>query len=248
MILLSNQSKVIGIKPLRFAHENTGQDQEQEETIIDIQKQQAQAEEELKQTRDKADQLLADAKNRIETEQEQWKEEKAKWIEEAKQQGYQDGFQLGKEESVTEYKTLLDQASSIVELAEQEGKAILAQSEPKILRLGLVTASKIIHQEIGKSDAYIDIVRNVLREVQEQPLIRIKSHPTDYEKLQKYKEELRLIIDTKAELTFYPDESLTEGACVVETPFGKIDASVDSQLETLRHSLFDLAEEINRES
>ncbi|GGM21360.1 putative flagellar assembly protein FliH [Paraliobacillus quinghaiensis] len=245
---MSNQSKVIGIKQLKFANENTGVDQEDQETLENIQKQQVQAEEELKLTRDKVDQLLADTKKRIETEQEQWKEEKARWVEEAKQQGYQDGFQLGKQESITEYKKLLEQARKIVELAEQEGEAILAQSEPKILRLGLVAASKIIHQELEKSDAYIDIVRNVLREVQEQPLVRIKSNPADYEKMQKYKDELRLIIDTKAELTFYPDEALTEGACVIETPFGKIDASVDSQLETLRHSLFDLAGEINRET
>lgn len=246
MILLSNQSKVIGIKPLNLFREKT--EEEQQETQNDIKKQQEDALQELEHTKEKANQLLTETRNKIETEQQQWKEEKQQWIEDAKKLGYQEGYQAGKNESLAEYERLLNQARSIIHLAEQEGEAILAQSEPKVLRLGLVTASKVIRQELSESDVYINIVKKVLQEAKEQPLIRINSNPADYEKLQKYKDELRLIIDTKAELTFYPDESLTEGSCIIETPFGKIDASVDSQLETLRHSLFGLVEEINRES
>ncbi len=253
MILLSNQldrkitpSKVIGIKPLEVRQDFTEQDLLDQKAILEIQLEQAK--QQLQQTREQADQLLADTKMTIKDKEKEWQEEKLKWIEEAKQHGHNEGFHEGKEDSLNEYQTLLDQASEIVQLAKKEKQTILAQSEPTILRLGIAAASKIIQHELVESDAYIEITKKVLKEVLDQPSIRVFSNPRDYQTLQKYENELRLIIDAKADLLFYPDESLSEGACIIETPFGKIDASVDSQLETLRHALLDLAEEINRES
>lgn len=254
MILLSNQSKqthpaskVIGIKPFEFHQEDLSEEEKVNELAhLDIQL--SQAKEQLKLTNEQANQLLSDTRKTIETEKQKWTEEKQKWIEEAKVSGYQDGFKVGKEESLKEYQTLLDQAREIIELAEQESETILSLAEPTILRLGIVAASKIINHKLAESDAFIEITKNVLKEVQEQPAIRVISSPTDYQTLQKYKDELRLIIDEKADLTFYPDETLSIGSCIIETPFGKIDASIDSQLATLRQSLFDLSEEINRES
>lgn len=253
MILLSNQlsreirsSKVIGIKPLEIQQDFTEQDLLDQKTDTEFQLQQAK--QQLQQTKEQTDHLYADSKSKIENEKKKWQEEKQLWIEEAKQIGYQDGFQVGKEESLKEYQTLLDQAQEIIKLAEEEGQVILSHSEPTILRLGITAASKIVQHKLVESDAYVEITKKVLREVLDQPSIRIFSNPRDFQTLQKYESELRLIIDTKAELIFYPDESLSEGACIIETPFGKIDASVDSQLETLRHTLLDVAGEINRES
>ncbi|WP_162880742.1 flagellar assembly protein FliH [Paraliobacillus sediminis] len=239
-------SKVIGIKPLEIRQDFTEENLLDKKANIEIQLQQAK--QQLQQTIEQTDHLFTDTQLKIKNEEKNWQEEKQRWIEEAKQIGYQDGFQVGKEESLKEYQALLDQAQEIIKLAEEEAQIILSRSEPTILRLGIAAASKIVQHKLVESDAYVEITKKVLKEVLDQPSIRIFSNPRDFQTLQKYESELRLIIDTKADLIFYPDESLSEGDCIVETPFGKIDASVDSQLETLRHALLDIAEGINRES
>lgn len=246
MILLSNSSKrVIGLRPIQIS---TITDAKNEPSYEDIEIKRIEAQQELKDTKIKAQQLLTETKEQIQIEKEAWDKEKQHWIEEAQKKGYQSGYEEGKDESKKQYEQLLEQAREIVQLTKQERDELIKRNEPFILNLSVEVARKIIHQSIIDKEAYIEIVKDVIKEAREQPTIQLFAHPDDYLICQQYKDELYEMIDDKADLRLYPDQELTKGSCIVETPFGRIEAGIDTQLNLLRQQLYETLEEINREA
>ncbi|MDL4840061.1 flagellar assembly protein FliH [Aquibacillus rhizosphaerae] len=242
-------SKVIGIKPVQINVHKSVEDNDNDasEQLLSIEKELNDALTQLEQTKLETTKLVNAAKEQIDKEKQIWETEKKQLIEDAQLSGYQDGFDSGSKESMDQYKQLVDHAKTIVDEAKTDYLRTIDQSEEEILKIGINVASKIIHTVIDEGDEFINIVRDVLKEVKEQASINIFSHPEDYQIILNHKQELLNIISSKAVLSIYPDSDLEKGSCIVETPFGKIDASVQSQLLELRNKLFHITEEFERE-
>ncbi|GAA5415103.1 hypothetical protein Pryu01_00127 [Paraliobacillus ryukyuensis] len=248
MISLSNHnSRVIGLKPIKF-RQQTDHPTNDNDVMEDLSTQITSAKQELEEVKANTNNLIKEANEEIQKNKEAWENEKQEWIEQAKREGYQAGFQQGEEDGQLQYQSLLDEAKQIIELMRKDKAELLEQSQPKILDLSVAAANKIIHQLMNEKDAFISIVKDVITEARNQPIIQIFTHPTDFLLCQKYRDELNEIVDTKVELDFYPDEALEQGSCIMETPFGRVDASVDTQLDNLREQLHQLLEELQRES
>lgn len=248
MILLSNhttKAKVIGLKPISFPTQAFGEEEPNE--LADYQHQLENVKEAFIKTKVEADHLIKEAKEHIKQEQEKWQEEKKQWIDDAKQVGYQEGLQTGKTEGHNLYQSHIEEAESIIKLAEQKKKTLLDQSEPSILEMSVTIASKIINKQLTGTDDYIEIVKKVLQEVRDQPAIKIYAHPVDFKVLEAHYNQLTALLDQMVTLSIYPSIDLNEGDCIVETPYSKIDVGVDSQLNAVSQQLIELMEEINRE-
>src|SRR5690625_4279426 len=74
------------------------------------------ASEEIAQIEMKKQQLLDETRQMIEAEKENWKNERQHWVDEAKSEGYQDGHDQGKKESIAAYQDSIVQANKIVDL------------------------------------------------------------------------------------------------------------------------------------
>lgn len=250
MILLSSvyklkdvktNSKVIGIKPI--IQDVSGISDDENNELEKAQEQLSETLEKVEVAKQEARDLIESARRQIHEDKEFWERQKQDFIQQAQQQGYQDGFESGRKDSEEQYAKLIDQAKAVVDLSKMDYKATVEQSEEVIVRLGLKVAEKILRIELQQDGQYLNIVKGVLKEVKDKPSISVYSHPDDYQIVLEHKEELTNIVNTKADLSIYPDSSLERGSCLVETPFGKIDASVDSQLQELRNKLFVLSEE-----
>ncbi|WP_176694492.1 flagellar assembly protein FliH [Paraliobacillus sp. PM-2] len=243
--MFNPSSKVIGLRPIHTPETVVNEENKAyEDKLLQVRE----AQQELQETKQRTQDLIAETRKQIQEEKEAWEEEKKKWVEQAKEEGYQTGFEQGKEESLLNYQSLIKEAKKVIDITRDERTEMITQNERFILNISLEAATKIIHQSLVDKEAYIEIVKDVLQEAREQPTIQIHAHPNDYLICQKYKDELFAIVDEKVELSFYPDDALEKGSCIMESPLGKIDASIDTQLENLRDQLHSLLEEMDCES
>jgi flagellar assembly protein FliH len=190
------------------------------------------------------DTLIQETKEMIEQEKKQWEEEKKQWIETAKAEGFQTGISLGKEEGLQQYRQLLNEANDLTVLALKDYHTTLEKHSEKILDLAIHTAEKILNQQLTtEPDIFISIVKSAIKEIKDQPIISIYLHSSNYQTVLQQKEELVQLLENEAKLAVYIRESITVNSCLIEHPYGQIDASVDTQLQQIRSVIHEVVAE-----
>lgn len=245
--------RVISLKPLTadlsfFEVDNII---EEDEKKLDLKEVEAQAEAIIRDAEKEAITILKDAETKlqemmhqIEVERQNWETEKEHWIEIAKQEGYTDGFDLGKQDGFNEYKTLIDIAKETVKLSKKDYLKNVEQAEMTILHLGLKTAEKIMGFTLDLNpDAFLNLVKRVIKEVKDHQDVQIHVHPMYYDLLISQKEEIKVFFNNPTtELYIFPDDELNQTDCIIESSFGRIDASIDSQLQEMKTKLLQILE------
>jgi flagellar assembly protein FliH len=74
-------------------------------------------------------------------------------------------------------------------------------------------------------------------EVKREEDIRLFVSPMHYHATVDLTNELSKVTNT--DIVVYPDESKGENGCIIETKYGQIDASLDSQLDELKEKLLE---------
>ncbi|WP_281237168.1 flagellar assembly protein FliH [Bacillus safensis] len=169
-----------------------------------------------------------------------FEEERMQLIEEAKQAGYQDGFQKGEADANLQYQATLDQANDIVSLARQDYEEKIESSAEQIVELAFELAKRVWNAAEDTKDPFLALVKQVISEVKEYDDISIYVDPEHYEHVMEYKDELIRILQKDTHLAIYSDEKAPKGTCYVETSFGKVEASVDTQMNQLKEKLLEV--------
>lgn len=241
---LANQDHLpqrkIQIKPIKQIEKESTNTSSEEEPMIESDRL-MKLKEEIRELEEVGRSKRIEIQSTIEKEKESWKEEKKRWIEEAKQEGFQAGFKSGETKSLTQYKTLLDEANHIVDLVKIDYQKTLERTDDMIIDLAIHTAEKILDKKLTETpENFIEIVKAALKAINDQKVISIYLHPTDYETVLLQKGELKRIVENDTKLSLYINDELHEGDCIIEHPFGRIDASVDTQLGEIRNALREL--------
>ncbi|MBT2573358.1 flagellar assembly protein FliH [Bacillus sp. ISL-51] len=191
-----------------------------------------------------ADRVSEEAKNQmehtrqqIEQEKNSWAEERQRLIEEAKAEGYKEGMALGKAEAADQYADLISQANTITEMARQSVEEKLESAEEEIIELSVALAKKVWQQKSDDQEAFILLVKQVIAEVKDYDDISIYVDPEYYEAVYQHKDEIQQLLYKECRLSLYADEKAEKGTCYIETPFGRVDAGVDTQLMQLKQKL-----------
>lgn len=240
--MLTQPSKVIEIRPVQIHRQidSTFQQNEKDSLKEQVQK----YKKELAYLKKEKERLLQQTEEEIQQKKEQWENEREKIIEEAKEEGFHKGISIGKQEGKNHYESLLKKANEFIGKTKEDYYATIEQSEEKIIALAIHAAEKIIQQKIDEeADTFLSIVKAALRDIKEQPEIFIYLHPKNYEAVYEKRTELMQIIEGDAQLSLYVDTNIRENDCIIEHPFGKIDASVDTQLTEIYQSLKDFVEQ-----
>ncbi len=148
------------------------------------------------------------------------KAEKA--YQEAKEAGYQDGFQSGKQEAVTSAVRLLEESPMISE-----------QLASEAAKLAVAISSFVVGRHVAVApEAVKEIALRALQESVIGESARITVHPEDREVIDDSLEELRraaggssIIIET--------DPTMTRGGCTVRTDFGEVDSSIEALIDAI---------------
>jgi len=239
----SNQ-KLIKIKPVEMIQKTLGNPVDMEEKSESLVQKIDRMQSELNDLIKKKQVLIDQTKQAIEEDKKKWEIEKKQWIESAKKEGYSAGFQQGSLEAQKQYEEKLNQANLIIDATTNDYHATIEKSDDVILQLAIQVSQKILNHTLREDpSSFIEVVKSAINEIKDQSVVTINLHPVNYEFIMQHKEELQRTLEADTKLSIYIDESLSEHACLIEHPFGQIDASIDTQLLKIREVLQDYVTE-----
>jgi type III secretion protein L len=142
-----------------------------------------------------------------------------------------EAHRAGYEEGLTRWNESIIQAN---EAYDRQLKA----SEQALVRLAVRIAEKIIGQHLQSSpEAFLDIVREVLKSVRSERGLTIQVNPDQAETLRQSIHRLHDLLDDGCQIKILPNASISPGGCIVESEFGVIDAQLETQLKCLEEAL-----------
>lgn len=238
---MSNHTKQISIRSIESIVPKQLEPEQTEEVIIQHLQQKIQKEKKyLQSIQEKQNSLIQETKEKIAAAQSQWLEEKQKLIEETKQVGYREGYEHGKQEGYDSYKEKLIEVNNIVDATIKDYHSELDKSTETILGLSVLVAERILENQLTEHPSeFLNIVKAAVHDIKGQPKVSIILNPRNYELVSTHQKELQRIIGKDSKLAIYVNEDLKETDCLIEHPFGQIEANIDSQLTKIREALMD---------
>ncbi|WNF24476.1 flagellar assembly protein FliH [Mesobacillus jeotgali] len=181
-------------------------------------------------------------RQQIHQEKLEWEQQRSLLAEESRQIGFEQGYQEGQNQGYAEYRQSIMFAQETVDAAKRDYQNHIDSSEKVVLDLGVKIAGKILGEKLAADEGFLPLVKRALKNSRDDKDIQLHVHPKHYQELIAHKEELIAIFPKDIDFYIYPDDDLVETACIIESENGRIDASVDSQLEEIKIKLFELLE------
>lgn len=200
------------------------------------------AERQIRDASEEAERILADAREQIELWWQERREQDEHLIEAVKSEGFNQGYEEGKEEALrsleTEINGMMEEARTVLEQAYSAKEQIIQEAEPFLVDLSTSIAEKVIEQQLSVGPDYtIDLIKRSLARKRDQGVLTLCVAPSQFSFIQGAREELSLAIDSQAELQILPDSTVKDRGCVIRSSFGSIDARIDTQLTEIKKEL-----------
>lgn len=184
-----------------------------------------------------ADAYRKQAQNEIERLKKQWEEEKVLLFQQEQKRGYEEGYEEGLLQGKQEYEHVLAMSRNIVDETKNQYYEYINQSEEVIFELGFTLAETILNEQLQRDESFLSLVARSLKEVREHKEIQLFVSPKKYEYVCEHKRELFDLLNGEAGLFIYADENLQEMDCVIDSSYGRLVASFDSQLTEMKKKL-----------
>ena len=149
----------------------------------------------------------------------------------ASKEGYEEGLHSA-EEDIAQIKETLNVFLS----APQEVFDYIA---PNILQISIDIAQKIIKSEVTQNQqVLLDKIVEILKTLsKEEPKITVRVNPMQVNIAKQGMPDIMAAAGLETKIVVLPDESVSEGGCVVTTNNGVIDATIESQLAIVMEAL-----------
>lgn len=147
-------------------------------------------------------------------------------------QGEKDGLELG-------FKRLeahLQSFQKVLAEIQRFQRDFFQIHEREMVQFLITLVRRILRQDIPQAEQVIaSTLHEAFQYVEGHQKVRIHLHPKDYEFLRDHPERLPFSLDEENPEgpKLVADPSLLRGGCLIETPFGNIDATVESQLDQI---------------
>lgn len=180
----------------------------------------------VNQAREGVQEIFRDAMERI-------KEQAVKIKGEARQdgydQGYQDGFKAGEEAAKTEFAPFLETLQRLVEDLSAFRRKMYPKVEREMVHMITELAKKVIHSELqSREDSIQDVIRLAVSSVLDRETMTIKVNPADKLYAESYRPELHQLFTEIKNITIEAQPAVQRGGCVITTNFGTVDAQVSN--------------------
>ncbi len=148
--------------------------------------------------------------------------------------GYEAGLMRGKAEIAERLKEVSDILAQVQGLRAEFFSRAVQDVGATVTRV----AEQVIRRELSVSSGDIEgLIRNILSDVQGDDDFVLRVSEADAETIEDISPTLRDLIGRDAELRIEVDSRLLPGGAVVETSYGRIDASIEQQLEAFSASV-----------
>jgi flagellar assembly protein FliH len=132
------------------------------------------------------------------------------------------------------------QWADAVKSAQSSLKAALEAAKPQIVRMALRVAEKVLRRKLETTpEALLPMVDEALRSLQGQQQTRIvlRVHPADQAVLEARRQHWLDRHPSISSLQVVVDEAMSRGGCRIESEFGMVDATVETQIEVIERHL-----------
>ena len=159
-----------------------------------------------------------------------------------RQEGMEEGYSQGKEEGRHEVRQELDQTAQALGEA-LEGinglrRSILGSSKQDMVRLVRTIAEKVIHVEVhSREKPILRAVEKAIHAAVQSEEYRVRVNPDDLYVVRENKPLFLSSISGLKDIVVEQDEDISRGGCVVESDQGKVDGTIETQLERIQEQL-----------
>ena len=161
---------------------------------------------------------------------------------EATRRGYDEGFQSGKKEAMLifgkEGTARLAKFDSILKEVDSAKADIFKTNERFLIELVFQIAKRVVLKDIQTDKAYLTrLAAALIERLDLGDSITILLNPEDHESIAKIREGLSQQIADVKNVHIEVSPKIPRGGCQIETDWGVISASIDSQLAEIEKSL-----------
>lgn len=158
----------------------------------------------------------------------------AQQVEEAYAKGRQEGLASSEQRFESTIQALTQALEDVSRLRDS-----LAQSGSRdMLRLVMAVSEQVIRTSVAADPAVVlAIIENALQASIRADSYRIRINPADLEGVTKQKPLFLASISGLKNLSFEADSSIGQGGCRVDSELGDVDATIETQLESIRQAL-----------
>ena len=149
-------------------------------------------------------------------------------------QGEKDGLELGQKLGQQRIETVVQQMATLLQEIQNQGESLYKTYEREMLQLALSISKKILHHELQVNGEVITAtLREVSKHIVDQRKIVIRVNPVDFQFLQTHAGNVLSAEKGGQGVEMIKDPSITRGGCVVETAFGSIDGTIETQFDQI---------------
>lgn len=237
----------MGLNPYTVQHVKLPQEDEQLEDVVEEDEEVVEqvspeklAEEIIQEAREEADLIIKEAH----LEGSKYFNEISQEIEKNKEITYREAFEKGYKEGMLEaeeqYKNIITEASEIRDKSLVDYEQSMASLEADAIKLIMEIAKKVIGDEIKvNKNVLLSMAAQAFNKCAVKDEIVMKVSSDDYDFVIENKEELLASTEGIGGLEIKKDSALKPGACIVETPFGSLDAGIETKLKLIEEEFTD---------
>lgn len=198
----------------------------------------ANAEQEIANKHKQFEQFREEQLQVIEQQKKLWEEEKLVLQQQAHEEGFSQGFEEGITKANEEIAHSLKIANETMQDAQKNATSYIDSQEQVILELGLKAAERILNASLERdNELYVSIVKRALKEARETKEVKLYVSPEYHAIVTKNRDELAEMFPTDVPFMIFVNEDLTETESYIETNYGRIIVTIDTQLNELRLKL-----------
>ena len=221
--------------------------------IIDIDEKEiarAEAEKILEEAQAKNDEIISEANLRARTIIESAKREADSYYNRSREQSEteaadlreqarRDGESCGRAEGKAAYENLIAEAGRIRDEAEAEYARLLEGAEGDALEVVLDIAKKVIGEEVGcNRENLIHMIKDAFFHCTNKEDVVLKVAAGDYDYVLEHKDLLLSAVEGLDNMEIKRDLALEPGDCLIETPFGNLDAGVATRISRIEEAFY----------
>jgi flagellar assembly protein FliH len=152
---------------------------------------------------------------------------------EARRAGYEAGFTAGRQEGLASVTELLVRARA-------DADSLRVGAQDSAVALARRMAEKIVGQAVHLAPSFLaDMIVRALAETRARSgSVVVRLHPQDLETVSKERPRLAASVANGVDVKLTPDPGIERNGCIIDSPMGRMDARLSTQLDALERALF----------
>lgn len=152
----------------------------------------------------------------------------------SKETGYREGYESGYLEGRKEAQSVIDEAAELRKFLDDRKESIYKEAEEEVLQLVLEISKKVIGDElIQNNEVILSLVNMALQKCAFKKKLILKVSPQDSDFAIENKDRICMLVEGISDIDIVTDLSLSRGSCIIETPSGEINSSIDVQIKEI---------------